>query len=159
MAILVVTALLASGCGGDDSSDASAGDITVESGSLSQEEFVRKADAVCATVRNRFTSEYEAFAQKEQPQNSKATQDEFLEETIEKFVIPNYEGEMIEQISALGPPSSEVEEVELFLNALQSRLDEFREQPSELTKTAFPFVKVAGLARDAGLNVCASSFG
>lgn len=157
MIVALCAALVTAGCG--DDSSASSDEITVETGSLSKVEFTKRADAICNAVRTKFGREYTAFARQKQPQDSRASQEEFLSQTIETIVVPNYEKGMIARISTLGAPSEMVEEVSTFLNAVQKRLDEFEEKPTEITRTAFPFAEVSKLAQAAGLEACSESFG
>ena len=155
--LLIVAVMLMVGCGGGDS-EASSGDVTVETDALSKAEFLKQADAICTRVRGRFTQEYTAFFRSAKLKTSQAGQEEFLDETIEKVVLPNYEDRMIDEVATLGAPRAFAPEVSNFLDTLQRRLDEIQEDPQKLINTAFPFAKAAKAAEDAGLDGCAKSF-
>jgi len=150
--LVVAGTILLGGCGGSD------GSVTVETGSLSKAEFVDRANAICATVRNQFTREYEAFIRNGRKGHSAEAESEFLHETIEKLVVPDYEGRMIDAIAKLGVPSGYAPEVTSFLEALKQRLVEIQDEPEKLIQTAFPFSSASKAAEAAGLKGCANSF-
>jgi hypothetical protein len=144
--------LLAAGCGG--SSDP---EITVQSGSLSKAEFIEKADAICKAARTEFLAKYSSFVEAHKSDIGNASKEKvLLEELVESTLSPNVEGQ-IEQISELGAPSDYAPEVAAFLNAFQKRLDEMRENPSELTSSSRPFEKAENVAKKAGMSICAEN--
>jgi hypothetical protein len=145
--------LAAGGCGGSDSS---AADVTVETGSLSKAQFIKRADAICEANRAQFTREFTAFAQKIQ-RSSKAAQEASNDDPVEKILIPNFQKD-INEISNLGAPSGDEQEVGAFLEALGQRLEEIRERPTILEETVTPFAKAEKLAKAYGLTGCAESF-
>ena len=153
---MVAGAILLGGCGG--SSDGSGNSVSVETGSLSKAEFVSRANAICTAVRNQFTREYEALVTKGRKGHSAAAESAFLDETIEKLVVPNYEERMIGGIAKLGAPSAYAPEVKNFLEVLQQRLVEIQDDPEKLIQTAFPFSSASKAAEAAGLKECANSF-
>lgn len=151
--LVAVGTILLSGCGGG-----SDGSVTVETGSLSKAEFVNRANAICTAVRNRFTREYEDFVKNGRKGHSAKTESEFLHETIEKLVVPDYEKQMIGVIAKLGVPPDYAPKVTSFLEALKQRLVEIEDEPKKLIQTAFPFVAASRAAEAAGLEGCANSF-
>jgi ABC-type Fe3+-hydroxamate transport system substrate-binding protein len=156
--LLLIAALAAlltvAGCGGS-----SGDEVTVQTGSLSKTDFIAKADAVCKAARTEFIAKFEAFGKAHKSELSRGTvADKVLSEILEVVVIPNFEGQ-IEQISKLGAPKSYAPEAAAFLNALQKRLDEAGNDPSLLNSSPFPFKNAEEVARRAGMNGCAESFG
>ncbi|HEX3324204.1 MAG TPA: hypothetical protein VHR65_03570 [Solirubrobacterales bacterium] len=146
--------LLAIGCGSSNG-----GEITVQTGSLSKAEFIEKADAICKAARTEFLAKYTSFVQTHKSDIGKAQKEAALRsEALETIISPNFEGE-IDQISKLGAPSDYAPEAASFLNTLQQRLDEVHEDPAELNATLYPFKKAENVAKAAGLEVCAESFG
>lgn len=143
--------LFASGCGGG-----SDGEVTVKTGSLSKAEFVKRADTICKTARTQFTNEYTAFLKRNKSRISKANESALQSELVDGILIPSFKKD-VEEISTLGAPSGNVKGVASFLNGLQQRLNELHADPSELS--ARMFAKPAKLAKAAGLNGCAGSFG
>lgn len=153
--LVVAGTILLGGCGGGGGSD---GSVTVETGSLSKAEFISRANAICASVRSQFTREYEDFIKNGRKGHSAAAESEFLHETIEKLVVPDYEDRMIGAIAKLGVPSDYAPEVTSFLEALKQRLVEIQDEPEKLIQTAFPFSGASKAAEAAGLEGCANSF-
>ncbi len=125
---------------------------------MSKAEFIKKADAICKAARTEFLAKYTHFIQANKsditdPQKSKA----LIDELLESILSPNVERQ-IEQISELGAPGAYAPEVALFLNALQTRLDEAADNPAELTASPYPFKKAENVAKGAGMDGCAESF-
>jgi hypothetical protein len=149
----VAAILLAAGCGGGGGGNEQ---VTVHAGSLSKGEFIKRADSICAATRSRFTREYTAFLKPRLKNSSQVDQSALQSEVVKSVVIPIFTKD-IDEISALGAPKGEEQKVSTFLNALQQRLDELNEQPSELSGTIF--AKPAKLAQASGLSGCAESFG
>lgn len=155
--VLATAALVVSGCGGD-SSGTSASEVTVETGSLTKAEFAQRADAICSAVRSQFGREYTAQVRNAGKLATQGDQEAFLEETIQKLVLPNYEKGVVDRIATLGAPAGYAPQVSEFLEALQQRLAEIDEEPKKLINTAFPFSKASKAAEAAGLEGCANSF-
>jgi len=156
--VFPVLLLLAAGCGGSDSGSATGAaigqEVTVTSGSLSKAEFIKRADKICEDSRSEFSKAFNDFAKTNKPGADLAG---WVDEVAHKFFLPTYEEE-IEQISALGAPSGDEEEIESFLNALQTRLDAIDQSPTELSKTITPLKKPEELAKAYGLTGCAESY-
>jgi hypothetical protein len=154
MAVLAAL-VLANGCGGGG---ASASEITVQTGSLSKAEFIKRADGICEAARSQFTREYTAFAQKNyKPTSSRSAQEALANDLVENILLPNFE-KPVDEISALGAPKGDEQEIASFLNALQQRLEEIHERPLILNKTVTPFAQAEKLAKAYGLTGCAESF-
>jgi hypothetical protein len=155
-AIMVSILLVAGGCGGGgETADTGGGDVTVQTGSLSKAQFVKRATQICEKNRRGFQAEYEDFVKAGPGSSSPSEQAEKLVQTI---LLPNFESD-VEEISALGAPSGDEKEVTLFLNAIRQRLDEIEKRPTVLNQTPYPFARAAKMATAYGLNACAESFG
>jgi len=149
----MATLIFAVGCGGSSNDE-----VTVQTGSLSKAEFVKKADAICEAARTEFLAKYTNYVEGHKsdiinPQK----QDAVLGEVLETILAPNIERQ-ITQISELGAPGNYAPEVTDFLNALQTRLDKAKENPAGLATTPTPFVDAENIARRAAMNGCAESF-
>lgn len=143
------------GCGGGSGGDT----VTVQTGTLSKAEFIKRADSICEAARAKFNREFVAFlkANKSTLSSSKASQEDSLAQIVETTLLPNYE-RVVTKIGALGAPKADEREVALFLNALNDRLGELEENPNEASAAANPFPKAEKHARAYGLNGCAESF-
>jgi hypothetical protein len=147
--------LFAAGCGSSNSDE-----VSVQTGSLSKAELIKKADAICAASRKKLVAQFYNFLTSHKAAangQSLSSQKALLGEAIESVVAPNVEGE-IKQISALGAPADYAPEVASFLTALQERLNDVHESPAELTATGSPFKQAGEAAQHAGMNGCAASF-
>jgi hypothetical protein len=155
VAAAVAAFLLAAGCGGGSGNTGSTtvGEITVQTGSLSKDEFVAKANEICRTARKEFNSEYEKFLNS--PQGKQGSQSALIKEVVELFFLPHFEKE-IEQISELGAPQDYAAEAASYMNALKKQLDQAKENPPGVL-TSGVFQKPIAVARKAGLNGCAES--
>lgn len=156
VAVAIIAALLlAAGCGSDSSGDS---EVTVQTGSLSKAEFIKKADAICEAARTEFLTKFTAFFKAhESDLGDKQKEEAFFSEMLETILGPNIEGE-VEQMSTLGAPKAYAAEVASFLNALQKRIDEAHEDPTGLTGTPYPFKKAEDAAAKVGMQGCSESF-
>jgi hypothetical protein len=154
---IAVTAMvvLLGGCGGSTDGNT---EIEVKTGSLSKAEFISRADAICQATRNRFTVALNAFGRAHKPPPTGTDQTPWLGEIVNEVVAPNYE-KGIKEIGALGAPPGYEKEVAKFVNGVQSRIEEIRNDPAELNKTPFPFAKETKIASSYGMTGCANSFG
>jgi hypothetical protein len=149
--------LLGAGCG--SSSDSEPTEVTVQTGSLSKAEFISRADAICEASRSEFEKKIASFFKAHESTIGQKDKEEALYDDIVETVIgPNFEGE-IEQISKIGAPKHYAPEVSSFLNTLQRRLDEVRDNPAEITASSQPFQVAVKAASKAELDGCAESFG
>lgn len=154
MAAAIAALLLAAGCGGgsNDAGSTTVGDITVQTGSFSEDEFKEKADKLCKEARREFSGKYSQFlaAHEQEPQPV------LIKNVVKAIVLPHFEKE-IQQISELGAPQNYASEVGSYLNALKQRIDEGQTDPVGLIMTPNTFKEATALAKKAGLNGCAES--
>lgn len=152
--VAALVALLAAGCGSSSSDP----EVTVQTGSLSKAEFVKKAGTICETARTEFIAKYVAFFKAHESElGDKEKEQVLLSEIVESLLAPSVEGQ-IKQISKLGSPKPYAPEVASFLNAAQERLAEMQDDPSQLTATSTPFKGVEKAAAKVGIKGCSESF-
>jgi hypothetical protein len=157
IAATVAALLLAAGCG-SSSNGSSSDEVTVQTGSLSKAEFAKKADAICKAARTEFLAKYTSFFKAHESEFGNAKEQKaLLGELVETLLVPNIEGE-VKQIGELGAPKAYAPEVASFLDALQKRLGEARDEPTVLTATATPFEKAERAAAKAEMQGCSESF-
>lgn len=156
VAAAVAALLFAAGCG---SSDSGSNEVTVQTGSLSKAEFVKKADAICEGARTEFLAQYTNFVKAHKSDiGDKQKEEELLSEVVDSYLSPSVEGQ-IEKISELGAPKAYAAEVASFLKALQKRVEEASDDPAAVTATPYPFKKAEDIAKKAGMQGCSESFG
>jgi hypothetical protein len=144
--------VLGNGCGG--SSDASGGSpVTVQTGSLSKAEFIKRADAICEASRKQYVAEYKNFTEK----NEKAftsNRAAIIKRLADEVMVPNYE-KRIEEIAALGAPAADSAEVAAYVRAVEGALRRVRREPvkvSESLNTVFAPIAIA--AQRYGIQSC-----
>jgi hypothetical protein len=150
--VLVAALALAAGCGSGGSAE-----ISVKTGSMPKAQFINRADTICESAKGKVGQEYGEFVKSHQGA-SKAEEEALIGEAVDQIIRPDFE-QPIKAISELGAPKGDEKEVAAFLNALQARLDEFAEHPTEVTATPHPFLRASKLARSYGLEGCANSLG
>jgi hypothetical protein len=157
VAPLAALALLA-GCGGSSGDQTT---VTVQTGSLSKAEFISRADAICTAARAEFVKKLQGFYKAHPPTSEVISEDEReagLLELVESILAPNLEGELA-QIGKLGAPKGYAPEVTAFVDAVEKGLNKGREDPIKFAETDESFAPARAVARRAGMNGCAESFG
>jgi hypothetical protein len=151
--LALLLAAVAAGCGGSGGDE-----VTVLTGSLSKAKFIEKADAICKAARTEFLAKFTRFAEAHKAEliDQKA-KDSFVSEVLESLLAPNIEGQ-VRQISQLGAPHGYAAEVATFLDALEERVEEGRDDPGGLLATPTPFKRAEDTARKIGMYGCAESF-
>lgn len=143
----LVAAVLLAGCGGSNTDSGRS--------SLSKEEFIAKADAVCAKTNKRMEAELGKFLTSgEQITNlSKADNERF----VTKVLIPNLEKE-IDELKALGVPTEDEERAKAMIAALEEGLETAEADPKALAASSSDIVYgiASRLAGEYGLKVCSS---
>lgn len=143
VAIVPVALLLmgvAIGCGGSD-----------ETSSLTKAQFIKQADAACARADAAQSKALAAYAKSESKlPSSKAGQ----EEIVMKIGLPPVEVG-VEEISALGAPDGEEDEVDALIAAWETAIEDAEADPLTVTKPAGnPFNEADKLAAAFGLKGC-----
>jgi hypothetical protein len=144
---LSIVAFIAAGCGGgDDASGASA---------ISKEEFIAKADAVCANSNKRMEAALSKFLTSAK-QITKPTQAD-NEKFVSKVLIPNLSKE-IDEIKALGVPAEDEERVKAMISALEEGLETAEADPQSVAAGSSDIVYgiASRLAGEYGLKICST---
>jgi hypothetical protein len=166
LAVPVAAALLAltlAGCGGGDdaasqdapadaatSAAASAQDTpagTDDSGEITKDEFVTRANAVCA-ARN---AELASAGAEVDPADADA-----VATYATDVLVPNVRGQL-DDIRALGFPADDAELLDATLTDAGIALDTIESDPAVLTGSENPFAAVNATLTDYGLTECAAS--
>jgi hypothetical protein len=150
--------LLAGGCGdSDDSATGSAGEeITVETSSLSKAEFIKQADAICQKTKSDFENAVVASLTRQRTNPVKPTEASPEEKLVETTLVNTYQ-KQIDEISELGAPSGDEEDIAAFLNTLQQVIDSAGEDPIAFIENDVSFGKAPKLAIAYGLTGCAET--
>jgi hypothetical protein len=137
---VMAIALIAAGCGSDNST-------TDSTASLTKAEFVKQGNAICDAGNKEINAGFEETLPKGKP--SKAE----LDEAMETVLIPSVT-KQVEEIRALGAPEGEEEAVEDFLVGAEEELEKGEEEPASLATEA-SFNKTSKEAKAIGLTSCA----
>jgi malonyl CoA-acyl carrier protein transacylase len=142
MGVLAVAAI-AAGCGGGDSS----------AESLTKAEFVKKANAICARLSGESQAELLAYINKNvKGSGNKALTKGQEEELVESLVVPSV-NKQIEELDALGAPEGDEEQIDAFIEELESTVEEAEEETVGFTEER-PFAEAEKLAREYGISEC-----
>ncbi|HUC07461.1 MAG TPA: hypothetical protein VMR96_05170 [Solirubrobacterales bacterium] len=140
----VAAALLIAGCG-DDSSSAD---------SISKEEFIVKADAVCKKGTERMQAAI-AKVLKDQLNITKVSKDD-QEEIVTKVMVPSVSRE-VKELRALGIPDGDDERVDAMITALEEGVETAERDPEVVTKSSDAIFGIASrIGGEYGLAVCGS---
>ncbi len=170
VAAVLVALYSAAGCGGSDESatgssggsssggtDVAVEEVTVETGSLSKATFIKQAKSICAKTWKRFEKELFGAFEEEQNNPPKPTEPS-RQNVFFETGFPEVYQQMIDEISEIGAPAGDEEEITAFLEALQKLLNESSEDPEGFNKsfleTELSFGKANQLANAYGLNGC-----
>ncbi|HEX6752257.1 MAG TPA: hypothetical protein VF093_01530 [Solirubrobacterales bacterium] len=124
--------LFAAGCGdSDDSATGSSGDsteITVDTGSLSKAAFIKKVEPICRSAAEKFQTQLGKVFEESTDNPPKPTETPLEIEFYEDDFAKIYQTQ-IDEISALGAPSGDEQEIAAYLEAVQKGIDEAAENP------------------------------
>jgi hypothetical protein len=143
-AVIVVIALIATGCGAGGSSTTA---------SISKAQFVKQGNAICTAGNKRVQGEFESFANKsglKQGEEPSQAEDKKIAETI---LLPSVSRE-VEEIKALGLPEEEAEGAEAVIESAEESIAAGEEDPAALVTSEKTFAKTNELAHEYGLTVC-----
>jgi hypothetical protein len=141
------TGLIAAGCGGDDDDgggdDPTATETTETTASLTKEEWITQADAIC----HESDTKIEAGA----PAGSAtaAEVDAFVSDTL----VPAVQTQL-DDIRALGPPEGAEDEATAIIDEAQAALDQLSDDPTLIRNQQDPFADANADAQAFGLTVC-----
>jgi hypothetical protein len=147
--------LVAAGCGSsDDSTTGSTDGGETSTASITKPELIKQGDEICTTGNEAIEEEAEAFAEENEIDTEKATTEQ-QEEVVAEVVAPQVKAQA-EEISALGAPSGDEDEVEAIVTAVEDAATEAEEDPSLIVEGegAGPFKEANELATEYGFKVC-----
>jgi hypothetical protein len=141
-------ALLVAGCGGGDD-DSSAGEP-----SLSKEEFIAKADAVCKRGNKRVEIAFGEFLNENK--DIKRPEPSDYEGLVGDVLVPSVKQE-IEEVRALDAPDGDEGEIDEMITALEEGVETAEDNPKAVTASSDAVFGIASrLAGEYGLEVCGS---
>jgi hypothetical protein len=145
--------LLTAGCGGGDSATgAGSTEVSVETGSLSKAEFIKKTDAICAATLQEFRTDVLSFMERAMKNPPKPTEPAPELTIVSDLFVPTFQKE-IEKISAQGAPSGDEQEITAFLTELQEAVNSADEEPEGFAEAGFPIgAEARKLAKAYGLS-------
>lgn len=143
---LLVAALVAAGCGGGD--DSSAAD------SISKEEFIAKADAICKRSNERMEA---ALVDVIKGESLKKLSEAKSEKLVGSVLVPNISREL-EELKELGVPDGDDERVDAMISALEEGLETAEDNPEVVATTSSDtiFGIASRIAQEYGLETCGS---
>jgi hypothetical protein len=151
--VAIAAVLVIGGCGNDDRAD-----VTVETGSLSKAQFIKRADKICRESIYKMQLAGGAFLRT--VEGSKTPFEKEQEEApklIDKVVVPQFE-KQIKEISSLGAPDGDEEKVVAILNAIGEGLDDAEAEPIEFVNDSNAMGKSKRLGEAYGFSECGGIF-
>jgi hypothetical protein len=140
-----VAMLLIAGCGGDKEGSAT---------SISKEEFIAKADAICKKGTERLQAAI-AKVLKDQPNITKVSKAE-QEEIVTTAMVPSVSRE-VKELRALGVPDGDEEKVDAMITALEEGVETAERAPEVVTKSSDAIFGIASrIGGEYGLVACGS---
>ena len=145
-AIAVFAAVLAigsvaMGCGGSESSDTPP---------LTKAAFVKKGDAICKKVPNRYQARVKALPKQQKSKSPKAAKEE---ENLKAAVPPLRTAST--EFEELSPPTGDEQKAEAIVVALEQGADGIEAEPgSKLTGPKSPLAPFQKLTKEYGFKVC-----
>jgi hypothetical protein len=147
VAAAIAVALVVAGCGGG-------GDSGTTASSISKEEFISKADAICKKGTERMQAAIGRLLKK-QPNITKVTKDE-QEKIVATVMVPSVSRE-VKELRALGVPDGDEERVDAIIAALEEGVETAERDPEAVTNSSEVIFGIASrLAGEYGAEVCGS---
>lgn len=144
MLLVAATAIaaIAVGCGGDDDGggDATAA-TTVSTSSLTKEQFVKQANAICERERDKILNSETAT----------------FEKAVTVDLVPAFES-IVDELRALGAPQGDAATIEAYLDAMEEDIGSLEDKRRTISsfEEVEPLFKVSGtLAHKYGISNCA----
>ncbi|HEY5942592.1 MAG TPA: hypothetical protein VIT89_07025 [Solirubrobacterales bacterium] len=146
VAALVALSVLIAGCGGGD-------ETTDETVTLTKAEFIEQGDAICQKGNDRSEKEAEEFAEENDFDLEKASNEQ-LEEAVSEVLVSNL-NQQAEELDALGAPEGDEEQVEEIIVSLEDAAGEIEDDPGVVFEGEGEVLgKPSQLATDYGFEVC-----
>lgn len=142
----LVAAVLLAGCGGDEDSAGA---------SISKEEFIAKADAICKRSNKRMEAAFGKFL-KDNPGLTKPDDPKF-QPLVTDVMVPSLKQE-IQELRELGVPDGDEEKVDAMISALEEGLETAENNPQVVTGSSSDtiFGIASRIAGEYGLKTCGS---
>jgi hypothetical protein len=145
LAILMV-AVSASGCGGSDSDGENGGPNEVAETAIKKAQYVKRGDAICENVPNRYRVRLQKLPQKQQ-ENPK--------QSAPKAAVPPL-WTAAEELAALGAPDGDEAKAQAMVEALENAARALEENPErELSGPQSGLAEFNRLAQRYGFEFCA----
>ena len=151
-ACLALTAALFSGCGGSDSSNASATSESANSAPLTKKQFVAQANQICQKGLEEKDEAVNKAREELPAQVLKNPTPQSLAIFVEQTVIPAYQ-DLIDQLNQLDAPKGEEAAIEEIMTKYEASLKIIEAQPAKAVKIT-PFVTADEAAKAYGLEGC-----
>jgi hypothetical protein len=151
--MLVALALSAAGCGDDDNASG-ASVVTVETGSLSKQQFIKKVNKLCLDEQTKLYKETVDTLKAGSKAGARPSND-LYKKTLNTLFIPGMEAQ-VKEIQAIGAPPGDETEIERILTSLQGALEKGRTLPkSETVKLQQLLTPGGKMAKKYGIGNCA----
>jgi len=145
--LAAIVAIAIVGCGESDDSG-----VTVETGALAKSQFIKQADKICEKELAIFERKIAAFLKEnegEPPQDSPKR----AADALEAIIAPSFERQ-IEEVSDLGAPEGDEEQISSILISMQEALDRGRSDPLKFVNSKDPFASARKQAKEYGFQTC-----
>ncbi len=145
LAVAVIAASIAAGCGGDSGDDAN---------SPSKAVFIKKADAVCQKGTARMQRAFLSFLNKHK--DLKRPSKSEYEKLVGALLVPSVEKE-VKELRALAAPSGDEDAVDAIIGALEEGIETAEANPAAVANSSDAIFGIASrLAGEYGLETCGS---
>jgi hypothetical protein len=143
----IVVALAVAGCGGGSDSSSS-------TGSISKEQFVVKADAICRNGTERLQKAI--FAALKNPRDLTKVSTAEQVKIVTTAMVPNVSREA-KELRALGVPDGDEEKVDAMITALEEGVETAERDPRVVTQSSDAVFGISSrIAGEYGLKACAT---
>lgn len=152
LALLGICAALV-GCGESESSSDSGAATTIAESSITKPEFVKQANEICERRKNQVVSQSFALSQrKDLPKRQ-------IEQTAGKEVLQPLINAQVQELSELGAPPGDKQEIEAFLTSLSRAVDKVADEGIAGIKESHKVLQPVGdMAYAYGIDECAIGY-
>lgn len=153
VAALVLTAALATGCGGDETSGSEG---TLTTSSLSKEDYVRQANTICKSKKKNYDDEITTVLKGLSAEG--ASEVAIALKAVKAVLLPINEAQVV-ALRKLGAPKGDEDKVEAALDAQQEAISEARavDRVRSINKPVERFADAAKMLESYGLKECVYS--
>jgi len=152
---LLCAGLIAACGGGGNDGSSDAAETTEAADALTKAELIAQGDEICADGDKEAEALADEFAEDNEIDTENPTQEQ-AEEAVAEAFVPSLRRQA-EELSALGAPAGDEEEVEAIVSALEAATDELEDNPGALFEAeSNPLEEPSKLAADYGFENCGS---